>query len=127
MNNDTKKVYHYLYNIKMFDTRETICVGQVEKLDNINVEVVIENLIEKVEDKLYDILKKYLEKFDNPFTVNKQTIFMFLIHDMEAKIENHSMTELICRFYVQQCLRKYIEIHISMDGCITKVEEKLRK
>ena len=31
MNNDTKKVYHYLYNIKMFDTRETICVGQVEE------------------------------------------------------------------------------------------------
>ena len=39
----------------MFDTRETICVGQVEKLDNINVEVVIENLIEKVEDELRKI------------------------------------------------------------------------
>lgn len=44
---------------------------------------------------------------------------------MEVIVENHLINGLICRFTIQKDSAEYIEIYISMDGCITKVEEKL--
>ena len=44
---------------------------------------------------------------------------------MEVIVENHLINGLICRFTIQKVSAEYIEIHISMDGCITKVEEKI--
>ena len=46
---------------------------------------------------------------------------------MEVIVENHLINRLICRFTIQKDSAEYIEIHISMDGCITKVEENYGK
>ena len=125
MSSETKKVYHYLYNIKMFGDCYTLTIDQVgEVINPLVTEEVIENMIEKVEDELYDILKNYLEKFDVTL-VNKQTLYLHLLCNMEVIVENHLINGLICRFTVQKDSSEYIEIHISIDGCITKVEEKI--
>lgn len=125
MSDATKKVYHYLYNIKMFGDHYTLTVDQVgELLYPFVTEEVIENMIEKVEDELYSVLKNYLEKFDVTL-VNKQTLYLHLLCNMEVIVENHLINGLICRFTIQKDSAEYIEIHISMNGCITKVEEKL--
>ena len=124
MRDETKKVYHYLYNIKMFADCYTLTIDQEGELNPFVTEEVIENTIEKVEDELYSILKNYLEKFDITL-INKQTLYLHLLCNMEVIVENHLINGLICRFTIQKDSAKYIEIHISMDGCITKVEEKL--
>ena len=124
MSSETKKVYHYLYNIKMFGDCYTLTIDQEGELNPFVTEEVIENTIEKVEDELYSILKNYLEKFDITL-INKQTLYLHLLCNMEVIVENHLINGLICRFTIQKDSAKYIEIHISMDGCITKVEEKL--
>ena len=63
MSGETKKVYHYLYNIKMFGDCYTLTIDQVGEVINPFVtEEVIENTIEKVEDELYSILKKLLRE-----------------------------------------------------------------
>ena len=124
MRDETKKVYHYLYNIKMFGDCYTLTIDQEGELNPFVTEEVIENTIEKVEDKLYSILKNYLEKFDITL-INKQTLYLHLLCNMEFIVENHLINGLICRFTIQKDSAEYIEIHISMDGCITKVEEKI--
>ena len=124
MCDETKKVYHYLYNIKMFGDCHTLTIDQEGELNPFVTEEVIENMIEKVEDELYSILKNYLEKFDITL-INKQTLYLHLLCNMEVIVENHLINGLICRFTIQKDSTEYIETHISMDGCITKVEEKL--
>lgn len=124
MCDETKKVYHYLYNIKMFGDCYTLTIDQEGESNPFVTEEVIENTIEKVEDELYSILKNYLEKFDVTL-INKQTLYLHLLCNMEVIVENHLINGLICRFTIQKDSAEYIEIHISMDGCITKVEEKL--